>query len=179
MFKKAIIPAVCMLVTACGFTPLYSQNSGILSQADDTITDETAKIFVAPIAEESGRLMRQNLIALLSGQKKAEKEYILTVQNTEKIISRQGYNSENIPTRLTLGITSAYTLKKGDTVLLSEKASAQSSYNVLQSGYSTNMAKKALQKQLLSQLSQDIALRVSSFFKASLAEKNNNGTEEQ
>lgn len=184
ILKKSFIPAFCMFVSACGFTPLYSTEGGILSKADETIPEETAKVFVAPIAEHSGQIMRQNLISLLSGQKKADKIYTLNVHNTESIIREQGYNAENIPTRITIGINSAFTLSKDGKVLLSETASAQSSYNVLQSGYATVTAKKALQKQLLSQLSQDIALRISSFLKASLAnqqtkESNSEKTDKQ
>ena len=170
MFKKSLIPAVCMLVSACGFTPLYSTSGGLWSKTDDSITEETAKVFVAPISEHSGQVMREQLIALLSGQKKAEKEYILQVHNTENVISEQGYTTENVPTRITIGITSAFTLSKGDKVLLSESAFAQSTYNVLQSGYSTVTAKKTLQKQLLTQLAQDIALRVGSFLKTSVVQ---------
>ena len=178
MLKKSLIPALCMLISACGFTPLYSTtDGGFLSKTDDSILQETSKVFVAPIAEHSGQIMREQLIALLSGQKKSEKIYTLQVRNTENIISEQGYNAENVPTRITIGITSSFTLSKDNKVLLSESTSAQSTYNVLQSGYSTVTAKQTLQKQLLTQLAQDIALRVSSFLKTSVVQSQK--TEEQ
>lgn len=181
MSQKLLCVCLCMLVTACGFTPLYATDEGFLPQADESITEEMSKVYVAPIAEHSGQIMRQNLTSLLSGQRKSEKVYTLSVHNTESVISEQGYNSENIPTRITIGIRSDYTLSKNGKILLSESTSAQSSYNVLQSGYSTVMAKKALQKQLLAQLSQNIALRVSSFLKASLmneTDKNQNNAKQ-
>lgn len=155
----------CLSVASCGFTPLYATSDGIIPSEDKTISEETAKIYVAPIANRSGQLMRQKLRALLSGQEQQEKIYTLTVTNTEKVLSEQGYREDNVPTRITLGYTSAFSLAKGDKVLLQDTFSAQSSYNILQSGYSTNAAKVALEKQMLSQLAQRIAIRVSSYLK--------------
>ena len=112
--------------------------------------------------------MRQSLVAQFSPRVTSEKEYTLTVVNQRTLYSEQGIREDSVPTRITIGYTANYTLKKGDEILLNDTAFAQSSYNVLQSGYSTVTTKAAVERQIILQLSQNIALRVTAFLKKRL-----------
>lgn len=170
-FTLGLICCCTAALISCGFSPLYATHEGLLPSEDTAVTEEMAKIYVAPISEHKGQLMRQELRALLSGQQQAEKTYTLTVTNKESVISEQGYREDSVPTRITLGYSSTFSLTKGNKTLLTETISTQSSYNVLQSGHSTVAAKESLEKQMLSQLAQNITLRVSSFLKKTLLDE--------
>ena len=169
MYKLGLSLLLVLALTACGFTPLYAtKGSGILPSEDKEVIGETSKIYVEPIANRLGQIMRQNLIAQFSPRVTSEEEYSLTVVNRQTLYSEQGISKDSVPSRITIGYTADYTLKKGDEVLLNDTAFAQSSYNILQSGYSTVTTKAAVERQIILQLSQNIALRVTAFLKKRL-----------
>jgi len=169
VYKLGLCLLLVGALTACGFTPLYAtKDSGILPSEDKEVIAETSKIYVEPIADRLGQIMRQNLVAQFSPRVTSAKEYTLTVVNKRTLYSEQGIREDSVPTRITIGYTAYYTLKKGDEVLITDSAFAQSSYNVLQSGYSTVTTKAAVERQIILQLSQNIALRVTAFLKKRL-----------
>ena len=169
MYRLGLSLFLVMTLAACGFTPLYAtKDSGILPSEDKEVIAETSKIYVEPIADRLGQIMRQSLVAQFSPRVTSEKEYTLTVVNRRTLYSEQGIREDSVPTRITIGYTADYTLKKGEEILLNDTAFAQSSYNVLQSGYSTVTTKAAVERQIILQLSQNIALRVTAFLKKRL-----------
>ena len=169
MYKLGLSLLLVMALAACGFTPLYAtKDSGILPSEDKEVIAETSKIYVEPIANRLGQIMRQSLVAQFSPRVTSEKEYSLTVTNRRTLYSEQGIRKDSVPTRIIIGYTAYYTLKKGDAVLLKDSAFAQSSYNILPSGYSTVTTKEAVERQIILQLSQNIALRVTAFLKKRL-----------
>jgi len=166
MRAKLLLCCGLLMLSACGFQPLYAtKHSGIISSEIQDVLRETAKIYVEPIANREGQVMRQELQSLLSPRISSSKEYSLTVVNERTLYNEQGIRSDAVPTRITLGYTAKYTLKKGDEVLLSDSVFSQSSYNVLQSGYSTVTAKDNVERQIFQSLAQDIAMRVTAFLK--------------
>lgn len=169
MYRLGLSLFLVMTLAACGFTPLYAtKDSGILPSEDKEVIAETSKIYVEPIADRLGQIMRQSLVAQFSPRVTSQKEYTLTVVNRRTLYSEQGIREDSVPTRITIGYTADYTLKKGEEILLNDTAFAQSSYNVLQSGYSTVTTKAAVERQIILQLSQNIALRVTAFLKKRL-----------
>ena len=157
-------------LNACGFQPLYANKTGLLPKQDEAITEEIAKIYVAPIQNRLGMIMRQDLQNTLAPRASKDKVYTLQVTNEKILVSEQGIRSDNIPTRITIGYKSVYTLRKGADVILQDSAFAQSSYNVLQSAYSTVTAEQDVEERIIKLLAQDIALRVTVFLKKYLQE---------
>lgn len=153
------------LLVACGFQPLYASRENLLPKQDVAITTELAKIYVKPIENRIGMIMRQELRDLLSPQGTKNLEYTLSVVNQRKLISEQGIRTDNIPTRITIGYETKYVLRKGNEILFSDVASAQSSYNVLSNAYSTDTSEKKVEERLILLIAKDVALRITVFFK--------------
>ncbi len=159
-----------LLLEGCGFQPLYANKSGLLPKQDEAVTKEIAKIYVAPIENRLGMLMRQDLQSSFTPRGVKDRTYTLQVANEKVLVSEQGIRSDSIPTRITIGFKSTYTLRKGADVLLQDSAFAQSSYNVLQSAYSTVAAKQDVEERVIKLLAQDISLRITVFLKKYLQE---------
>lgn len=157
-------------LNACGFQPLYANKIGLLPKQDEAVTTEIAKIYVAPIENRLGMIMRQDLQSTLAPKGSPNKIYTLQVKNEKILVSEQGIRPDNIPTRITIGYKSTYTLRKGADIILQDSAFAQSSYNVLQSAYSTVAAEQDVEERIIKLLAQDIALRITVFIKKYLQE---------
>lgn len=171
--KSFVILSFLFIVSSCGFQPLYASRENLLPKQDKAVTMEIAKIYVNPIENYIGMIMRQELRSLLSPQGVKKKEYSLSVTNKRRLISEQGIRSDNIPTRITIGYDTEYVLRKGNEIIFSDQAFAQSSYNVLSNAYSTDTSEKKVEERLIQLIAKDIALRITVFFKGYMKKKDN------
>jgi LPS-assembly lipoprotein len=145
--KRLAAPALCLVLAACGFHPMYGSTTG----------PAMASIFVDPIAERDGFEMRNTLIdSLQSDGEEHGKAYRLKVVLSE---SPQGIALQNDATitRYNNPITARYTLTDlQGKVLLSGSETEMSAYNVVQSPYATLVASQDSSKRA----AQDIAERI-------------------
>ena len=145
--KKPAALALCLVLAACGFHPMYGRATG----------PAMASVFVEPIAERDGFELRTALIdALQSDGEEHGKAYRLKIVLNE---SAQGIALQNDATitRFNNTLTARYTLYNaaGD-VLTSGTQTQLSAYNVVQSPYATLAASQDSSKRA----AQDIAERI-------------------
>ncbi|MBO5997529.1 MAG: hypothetical protein J6P93_03290 [Alphaproteobacteria bacterium] len=164
-FKKTLLALVLLFLSGCGWHSVYYQSS-------DEETLQTEKVDILPISNESGRTLRLKLEDLLNPQKKEDKkEYTLQVTLKERIDSDQGILGDNTSTRATMRLDAKIVLKQKDKVLLDTETFAVSSYNILMLPYPTVTAEETTRHRLLDVLANQIAMRVSVYFKNSQEKK--------
>jgi LPS-assembly lipoprotein len=155
---------LALLAAACGFQPLYASRP-----ADGGVLDDYAAIKVAVIADRTGQQLRNELVDLLTPRGAASKhDYLLEVELTEAI-EELALASTGLATRANLRLDAAYRLKDftSNAVLLSERSSATSSYDLLDSSpFSTVTAQNDARKRTALRLAQDIRARLGVFFAA-------------
>lgn len=158
---KKLLWVCVVLVSACGFSPLYRTNGG-------KTTDLTAMVQVAPIADYDGYLMENYLSDALNPNKKSVlKKYELTVVLDAPTISDQNIQDDNFSSRERMTLTAKYRLvnKENGHVLVNSKTSATGAYNIAVEPYATWMAKKKTKENLIKMLSERITIHVISFVK--------------
>ncbi len=161
--KKLILGAFLTLLIGggCGWHPVYYQNKS----SDQTL--QTASVDVLPIPDESGRFLRSQLNDLLNPQKQEiPKEYTLQVDLSEQLYTDQGILGDNTSTRATMRLNAHLILRKNDIVLLDTTTFASSSYNILMLPYPTVTAEQATRHRLLDMLADQVAMRVTAYFKS-------------
>lgn len=128
--------------------------------------DDLATVEVAPIADRSGQLLRNELNALLTPRgRPADPRYRLHVKVSESTtllaLARTGLAS-----RADLTINAQYELSdaRSRETLLSDRALVTSSYNVIDSDYATLAAENASRTRTLNRIAQSIRSRLGAFF---------------
>jgi LPS-assembly lipoprotein len=145
--KRLAVPALCLVLAACGFHPMYGRATG----------PALASVYVEPVAERDGFELRTSLIdALQSDGDERGKAYRLKITLNE---AAQGIALQNDATitRYNNNLTAKYTLYdlQGNE-LTSGTETQMSAYNVVQSPYATQVAALDSSKRA----AQDIAERI-------------------
>src|SRR3990170_4951749 len=94
-----------LIVSACGFRPLYGGGEGA-----GAVRTELAAIRIRPIADRTGQLLYNELRDRLNpGGQPADPRYVLTVelQGASEAVALRG---DETPTRTNLTLTASYTL---------------------------------------------------------------------
>lgn len=159
-----------LLLTACGFQPLYVQRSGDNAwyyggKFDTSITDEMALIKISTISDRFGQLLRNDLLDLLTprGAPKNSK-YRLDVVLSDKIVTQQAMRNDVTATNERIEYRVEYKLMQGGERLISGNSIAFVSYDILQNPYSTTMAQKKAEVDAAKIIANDIALRIGAYF---------------
>ena len=145
--RKLAVPALCLVLAACGFHPMYGRATG----------PALASVYVEPVAERDGFELRTSLIdALQSDGDEHGKSYRLKITLNE---AAQGIALQNDATitRYNNNLTAKYTLYDLQGNQLTDGTETQmSAYNVVQSPYATQVAALDSSKRA----AQDIAERI-------------------
>ena len=108
-----------LLLAACGFRPMYSENN----------TD----IYVAPIQSgANGIELRNALNAKFGGQKDATAPYVLEVKLSDPTTEYKALDQTGAATWQDIILTATYTLKSGDDIIASGRETSSSSYSFVQ-----------------------------------------------
>ncbi len=161
-FVKFFLFVGILLITACGFKPIYYTPAG-----QTPVQSLTAQIRVLPVPEESGRLLVQTLKNTLNPDNlSVEKTHELSVVLTKNINTDEGILNDNTASRAKMTMTASYTLRDKDgRVVLADKTYALASYNILIVPYSTVTASQATERRLIKILGDKISLRMANYFK--------------
>lgn len=150
-----------LLISACGFSPLYRTN-GIKT------TNLTAAVKIEPIADYDGYLLQNFLTDGLNPNKMdVAKKYKLIVHLNAPSISEQNIQDDNFSSRERMTLTASYQLmdiKTAETVI-NTTSSATGAYNIATDAYATWMAQKKVRENLIKMLADRITLHVISFVK--------------
>lgn len=136
-----MVPALCAVLAACGFQPLYGQR-GV---SGGNVVDEFAQIRIAPIAERTGQMLYNELRDRLNPSgKPANPRYLLAI-NLVETSQELAYRGDETATRANLFLTATYVLRRAVTegddgeeqVVAQGTARITTAYDILESQYAT------------------------------------------
>ncbi len=160
MKKIILIASVCVLVSACGFEPIYG---GKLQNEQINIEQVLAHIEISNIADRSGQILRNDLIdRFYSNGRPSEISYILNVASIEENIVDLDITKSSDATRAQLYLKTKINLKdtRSGEVVLSRNISAISSYNVLTSEFATRVSEQNTRENVINDLARQIELQI-------------------
>lgn len=144
------------LTAACGYQPLYGGG-----RRGGKVTSELAKVYVPPIAERYGQIMRNEMEqSIAAAGQNQPKLYTLAVRVTRSS-SSLGIQKDATATRANIAITASYTLTKGDAVVFRGNETSLASYNILYDQYATLVSEENAEERAARDLAERIIQRVS------------------
>ena len=167
---KIYIFVLLLMITACGFEPLYVErlqdnNWYFGGDFDTSISQEMAKVKIQPISERFGQILRNNLIDLVSPKGQPdEPKYRLYVRLAKKSEVDQALRSDITATRKMVRYRIEYYMMEGTEKVLEGDSLAYTSYDILANPYSTTMAKKKGDEEAANIVANDISLRLGAYF---------------
>lgn len=157
-----LLGGAMLLVAGCGFKPLYGDR-GVRGAS---VKADTAQVAIAPIADRSGQILRNELIDRLTPQgQPSEPAYSLTVVYQENKVPL-GIRVDETATRANMNLTARFTLhdrRQGVTVY-SGASQAQVSYNIVDADFATIVAERDARQRGIILLADGIALRLGLYF---------------
>ncbi|MFI3241672.1 MAG: LPS assembly lipoprotein LptE [Alphaproteobacteria bacterium] len=173
MIKNIFSVAILLLLSACGFEPLYAQKKPetnsyfyFSGDFDTSVTDFMATIKVEPIPDRVGQILRNQLLDSLNplGQPQSP-NYRLSVAEISLQETEQALRSDITATRIKVKYTAKYKLiDKENKIILDNDAVAYASFDVLSSPYSSTISRKKTNEEAMKIIANDITLRLGSYF---------------
>ena len=138
-------------LAACGFTPLYSENSPASAM--------NGRIALDIERSRMGFAMRERLESRLGVAQIPEYRLtiVLSVKSEDTVIQR-----DNSITRYTLRSFADYTLTQGDKTVLRDQVQAVTAYNATASPFATDAAERDARQRLAFTLADQIVTRLAS-----------------
>ena len=148
---KKILLLSFLLLSACGFSPLYKEAS---------TSAGNVPVKVAPIPDQYGFAMRQIILDRLGNN--SDTQYTLTVSAPAFSSWDQTIDDKNFATMMGITGYSHYILTDNKThkEILNSTTSLNSSYSVVKDPYATTVAERKVKKELANQLAEQISLHV-------------------
>lgn len=143
-----------LLLTGCGFTPLYSQNNTYLKDA---------QITVDPIPNQYGNQMRQILQnSLKTNAENPKNQYRLIVKSPSFKAGDKTISADEFASTMQISGKTTYYLEdlKTKKNIYFGNLTSVGSYTVVKDPYATTVAKNHVQEELSKQLAEQIALDV-------------------
>ena len=180
MSKKWLLCLLAMVLSGCGFEPLYVKRDTSSSwyfggKTDTSITTEMAQVKVERIADRFGQQLRNNLLDLITptGVPKNPK-YRLKVKLISRNVVQQAMRRDITATSERVSYKVGYELLEGSKTLVKGDSIAYVSYDIMANPYSTTMAQKKTETDAAKIIANDIALRLGAYFHSQLGKKDNN-----
>ena len=157
--KFLLIPSLLLTtltLAACGFQPMYGNHSVSGHNSPRTALN---KIDIEIIPNREGQFLRNALIdRFYSGGYPANAEYILNIKAIQERIFDFDVTIEDEATRRQIELSSSFHLtnKKTGKAVLTRSLKATTSYNVLESEYSTIVTEQSAREAALDDLARKI-----------------------
>ncbi|MBU0800543.1 MAG: hypothetical protein KKA05_06005 [Alphaproteobacteria bacterium] len=145
-----------LLLTACGFRPLYGTNS--VTQ-DAGVTASLDQVRIDNIPDRSGQYLRNALIdRFYRGGTPVDPRYVLSVTPVHETITDLDITKSSSATRAQLRLDVEMTLvdHRGGTTVMQRKLVAITSYNILQSQFTTRVSEEAARQTALDDIAGQI-----------------------
>lgn len=157
------IGVLCAAValSACGYHPLYGQNSvSAQSQAD------LANIYVEPIKDRAGQLLRSALTHRLSPKAQNRTRIFKLEVTIDESISELAVERDASATRGNLTLTANYTLTRATNgqIMTAGAITTVSSYNILSSDFATLSAENDSRERAINNLAETLRMRLAIYF---------------
>lgn len=149
-----------LLLTACGFSPMYG-NSAATNNA--SIKSNLDLVEIAVIPDREGQFLRNELIDrfYINGYPSTPR-YNLSIDKVRERVSNFDITINNEATRRQVLLSTKMALKDTQTneVILSRSLNAVTSYNVLESEFSTVVTEQSAREAALNDLARQIEQQV-------------------
>ncbi len=156
---------LCLLLAACGFTPLYG-TQGAAGQAETTAA--LGMIHIDNIPDYEGQYLRNALIdRFYKNGRPAGPRYTLSIEPITERRTDLDITKSSDATRAQLRLTTEMKLKEigtGETVLRRDLTSI-TSYNILQSQFTTRVSEDNARRNALDDLARQIELQLSLYIR--------------
>ncbi len=153
-----ILLAVALLLTACGFQPLYGRGEGQVAAGT------LRQVRINPIADRPGQILRGLLSDRLQPKGLEQARYSLDINLAEgvsEVAVRRDATSSYSRLRLNGGMV--LTDLETRTVVLSEPVRSEIGYINQEGGYGTLLAQNEARERAVQDLANSISLRLSAF----------------
>ena len=167
LFKGTLVLSLLMVLSGCGFQPLYQKQ-----QASDAVIDDLAQVQILNLIDHEnhddrlGQKVKNLLLDRLNpGGRPSNPFYILAVtvgtSTTELVVKLS-----DEATRAKLSMSASYLLreKKTNAVLFRGRTRSVNSYNIVKSNFATLSAENNAKDRAAREIADDIKLRLGVFF---------------
>lgn len=154
------VTLLALVAGACGFQPLYGTKDEV------PMSDELALVDIAPIKDRIGQELRSRLLDALTPKGPPDKpRYSLSVQLTETI-EQTAVQKTAFATRANMTVTASFTLtdlrapKAEDRRKTGGSTQVVSSYNILNSTFTTLAAENDARSRAVAEIAEEIRVRL-------------------
>ena len=162
---KKVLVALALVsglaLNACGFRPLYGETSEGASSFDSLET-----IQIAALPDRTGQQLHNLLRDRINPRGQPNRpEYILRILLSEQT-EALAIDEDETATRANLRLSASFTLTKlnGDEVVFTGLSNSINSYNIVDSQFATYVSQGDARERALRELSEDIRLRLATYF---------------
>ncbi len=151
-------------LTACGFSPMHGKYSAANSQ---TVQNDLSQIYIENIPNREGQFLRNALIdRFYQNGHPTNPAYKLDINTIEERLTDLDITKSSDATRAQLRLNTSLTLmdKQNNAVLLTRKLTATTSYNILQSQFTTRVSEQDARENALNDLAAQIERQISLYF---------------
>ncbi len=160
--RLGLLALVCGLaLSSCGFRPLYGED-----EAGSSTFDSLETIQIAALPDRTGQQLHNLLRDRINPRgQPISPEYVLRIRLSETTESLAIAQDETA-TRANLRLSANFTLTQvgSNEVVMSGNARSSNSYNIVDSQYATYVSQNDARDRALRELSEDIRLRLASYF---------------
>ena len=157
---RAMVLAMMILaqgaaLSACGFKPMYGQNSG----AAVSTTTAFKTVDIVNIPDRNGQMLRNNLVDRMTPRGASSAPvYKLNVINLQESIRGLDVTVRSDTTREQMKIsgTLVFTDVASGEILMEKPLSVRGSYNILESEYTSRVSRQDLREDLIEKLARQI-----------------------
>jgi LPS-assembly lipoprotein len=158
-WRSAAAALLLLAVAACGFRPLYGTRS-----ADPRAASELAGIYIAPLPDRDGQLVRNALLDRLNPKGEPEQpRYRLDVrmQISETPVALQ---KDETATRAQITYTVLFTLYEGNVALTNGTFTRDFSFDYVNQQYSNISARNDVKRRAADEIATEIRNRMATYF---------------
>ena len=159
--KRCALLLACLLLTGCGFRPLYGERSlGADVQAQMNAVD------IAPIEDRLGQMVHNHLLDAMNRYGEPQRPlYRLQVVLTA-VREDLAFREDQAATRVNFRVSATYLLKRAgaDDVLTTGAARVIASYNVTRQEYATLVAERDAHARAAREIADEIVSRLAVWF---------------
>jgi len=170
-FMRALYFSLCLvvmaLVTGCGFTPIHGK---FAHSGNGTVQDSLSGIYIVNIPDREGQYLRNTLMdRFYMAGRPADPAYRLEIDTIEQRKTDLDITKSSDATRAQLRLQSKLQLYDARTnaLLLQRNLMAITSYNILQSQFTTRVSEQNARENALDDLAGQIERHLTLYFKRS------------
>lgn len=163
-FRQGAVLCTLLWLTACGFQPLYGDHALSTTAA---VRESFNNIAIANIPDQSGQYLKNALMDRLYsvGRPDAGARYRLTVSSVNESRRELDITKTSDSTRAQLSLSTVMVLSDAEgSKLLSRSLGATTSYNILDSQFTTRVAEDSARRQALDDLARQVESHLLLYF---------------